>query len=209
MPAEHIEREQWYALYVRAHFERAAERCLKRKGYPAFSPFYQTIRKRSGRTKVLDLPLFPGYVFCSFNPNKRLPILTTPGVVNIVGAGHVPQTVELSEIRSIRTVADSGQPVTPWPFLPEGQKIRIEAGPLLGAEGTLVRVKNQLRLVVSITLLQRSMSVEVDQEVVRPLFGYSPVTAPPCLRPVARSDDAWSGGAAAQYPKSQNHRLLR
>jgi hypothetical protein len=59
--------ERWYALYVRARFERAAERCLKGKGYQAFSPFYQTIRKRSGRTKVLDLPLFPGYVFCSFN----------------------------------------------------------------------------------------------------------------------------------------------
>jgi transcription antitermination factor NusG len=162
--------ERWYALYVRARFERAAERCLKGKGYQAFSPFYQTIRKRSGRNKVLDLPLFPGYVFCSFNARKRLPILTTPGVVNIVGAGNIPEPVDLSEIRSVQTIAESGQPVQPWPFLPEGQKIRIEAGPLSGTEGTLLRVKNQLRLVVSITLLQRSMSVEIDQELVRPLF---------------------------------------
>lgn len=82
--------ERWYALYVRSNFERAAEQCLRGKGYQAFSPFYQTWRKRSDRTKRLDLPLFPGYVFCSFNANKRLPILTTPGVVTIVGGATFP-----------------------------------------------------------------------------------------------------------------------
>ena len=167
---EQRDSEQWFAIYVRSHFERAVEQCLKGKGYAAFSPFYQTIRKRSGRTRILDLPLFPGYVFCSFNPQKRLPILTTPGIVNVLGAGNVPEPVKLSEIHSIRTVAESGQPVKPWPFLQQGQRIRIEAGPLHGTEGTLLRVKNQLRLIVSVTLLQRSMAVEVDQAMVRPLF---------------------------------------
>jgi transcription antitermination factor NusG len=168
--AEQSESEQWFAIYVRSHFERAVEQCLKGKGYAAFSPFYQTIRKRSGRTKILDLPLFPGYVFCSFNPHKRLPILTTPGIVNVLGAGNIPEPVKLSEIRSIRTVSEAGQSVRPWPFLQQGQKVRIEAGPLTGTEGTLLRVKNQLRLIVSVTLLQRSMAVEVDQEMVCPLF---------------------------------------
>lgn len=170
VPMAHSEAEQWFAIYVRSHFERAVEECLKGKGYQAFSPFYKTIRKRSGRTKVVDLPLFPSYVFCSFDPHRRLPILTTPGIVNILGSGNVPEPVRLSEIRSIRTVAESGRPVQPWPFLQEGHKIRIEAGPLSGTEGTLLRIKNHLRLVVSITLLQRSMAVEVDQELVRPLF---------------------------------------
>jgi transcription antitermination factor NusG len=160
----------WFAIYVRSHFERAVEQCLKGKGYQSFSPFYQTIRKRSGRTKTLDQPLFPGYVFCSFNPQKRLPVLTTPGIVNIVGSGNVPEPITLSEIRSIQKVAESGQPVQPWPFLQQGQKIRIEAGPLTGTEGTLLRVKNEVRLVVSVTLLQRSLAVELDQELVRPLF---------------------------------------
>jgi transcription antitermination factor NusG len=167
---EHSEWEHWFALYVRSHFERSVEDHLKHKGYSAFSPFYQTVRKRSGRSKVLDLPLFPGYVFCRFNPHKRLPILKTPGLVNILGAGHVPEPIKLSEIRSVQAVADSGQPVQPWPFLNEGHRVRIEAGPLSGTEGTLLRVKNQLRLIVSITMLQRSMAVEVDQQVVRPLF---------------------------------------
>jgi transcription antitermination factor NusG len=162
--------EQWFALYVRSHFEKATEQCLRGKGYQAFSPFYQTRRRRSDRTKVLELPLFPGYVFCCFDAHKRLPILTTPGVVNVVGAGNVPEPILLSEILSLRTVAESGQPVQPWPFLRQGQRVRIEAGPLAGAEGALVSVKDQLKLVLSITLLQRSMAVEVDQDLVRPLF---------------------------------------
>jgi transcription antitermination factor NusG len=167
---EQNEWEQWFALYVRSHFEKSVEDGLKGKGYPAFSPFYQTVTKRSGRTKVLDLPLFPGYVFCRFDPKKRLPVLKTPGIVNILGPGNVPEPVELSEIRSIQKVAGSGQAVQPWPFLQQGHKVRIEAGPLSGTEGTLLRVKNQLRLIVSITMLQRSMAVEVDQQMVRPLF---------------------------------------
>lgn len=170
LPAEHNESEQWFAIYVRSHFERTVEQGLRGKGYEAFSPFYQTIRKRSGRTKILDLPLFPGYVFCFFNPHRRLPILTTPGIVNVLGPGNVPEPVKLSEICSIRTVAQCGQPVKPWPFLEEGHKVRIEAGPLSGTEGTLLRVKNQFKLVVSVTLLQRSIAVELDQEMVCPLF---------------------------------------
>jgi len=170
MLIEHYEREQWYALYVRSNFEKVTEQCLKGKGYQAFSPFYQTLRKRSDRTAKLDLPLFPGYVFCYFDSNRRLPILTTPGIVHIVGAGNIPEPVALSEIRSIQRVADSGRPVQPWPFLRQGQRVRIEAGPLAGTEGTLLRVKDELRLVVSMTLLQRSVAVEVDQDSVRPLF---------------------------------------
>jgi transcription antitermination factor NusG len=164
------EDERWYALYVRSHFEKATEQCLKGKGYTAFSPFYRTLRRRPDRNKILALPLFPGYVFCRFNASRRLPILTTPGVVSVVGAGNVPEPVKMSEIQSIQKVAESGRPVQPWPFLLEGQKIRIEAGPLFGTEGTLLKVKDELRLVVSITLLQRSMAVEVDQESVSPLF---------------------------------------
>jgi transcription antitermination factor NusG len=177
MSAEYNQERQWYALYVRSHCERATEQRLKGKGYRAFSPFYRTWRKRPDRTKQLDLPLFPGYVFCCFNPDKRLPILTTPGVVIIVGAGKTPEPVKQSELESIQIVAEAGHTVEPWPFLRQDQRIRIEAGPLAGIEGTLLTVKDRLRLVVSITLLQRSMAVEVDREVVSPLFD-TPQTIP-------------------------------
>jgi transcription termination/antitermination protein NusG len=161
---------RWYALYVRSRHEKIVETGLKGKGYCAFSPFYRTKRQRVDRIAAIDVPLFPGYVFCRFDPNKRLSILTTPGIVRIVGAGNRPEPVDDTEIASIRTLALSGHPVQPWPFLRSGQRIRVQAGPLLGAEGIFLSVKDEYHLVVSITLLQRAVSVVVEKDAVAPLF---------------------------------------
>jgi transcription termination/antitermination protein NusG len=161
---------RWYALYVRSRHEKVVESGLKGKGYPAFSPFYRTKRRRVDRIVEIDVPLFPGYVFCHFDSNRRLPILTTPGLVGVVGPGNRPQPVEDHEIASLRTIALSGRPVQPWPFLKSGQRIRLQAGPLTGAEGIFLRVKDEYHLVVSITLLQRAVSVVVDKDSVAPLF---------------------------------------
>jgi transcription antitermination factor NusG len=161
---------QWYALYVRSRHEKVVESGLRGKGYCVFSPFYRTKRKRIDRITVIDVPLFPGYVFCYFDSNKRLPILTTPGIVRIVGPGNRPEPVDDTEIASIRTLALSGQPVQPWPFLRSGQRIRLQAGPLMGAEGIFLRVKDEYHLVVSMTLLQRAVSVVIEKDAVAPLF---------------------------------------
>src|SRR6202045_4453908 len=161
---------RWYALYVRSRHEKVVESGLKGKGYVAFSPFYRTKRHRVDRIAEIDVPLFPGYVFCHFDSNKRLPILTTPGIVGVVGPGHRPEPVEDAEIASIRTIALSGRPVQPWPFLKSGQRIRLQAGPLMGAEGIFLRVKGEYHLVVAITLLQRAVSVVVEKDFVAPLF---------------------------------------
>jgi transcription antitermination factor NusG len=160
----------WYALYVRSRHEKVVESGLRGKGYVAFSPFYRTKRQRVDRIAEIDVPLFPGYVFCHFDSNKRLPILTTPGIVGVVGPGHRPEPVDDDEIASIRTIALSGRPVQPWPFLKSGQRIRLQAGPLTGAEGIFLRVEDEYHLVVSITLLQRAVSVVVDKDSVAPLF---------------------------------------
>ena len=161
---------RWYALYVRSRHEKVVESGLKGKGYCAFSPFYRTKRKRVDRIVAIDVPLFPGYVFCHFDSNQRLPILTTPGLVRIVGPGNGPEPVDDTEIASIRTLALSGHPVQPWPFLRSGQRIRLQAGPLRGAEGIFLRVKDEYHLVVSITLLQRAVSVVIEKDAVTPLF---------------------------------------
>ena len=160
----------WYALYVRSRHEKVVESGLKGKGYSAFSPFYRTRRKRVDRIAEIDVPLFPGYVFCYFDSNSRLPILTTPGIVGVVGPGRRPQPVDDTEIASIRTLALSGHPVQPWPFLRSGQRVRLQAGPLMGAEGIFLRVKDEYHLVVSITLLQRAVSVVIEKDAVAPLF---------------------------------------
>jgi transcription antitermination factor NusG len=161
---------RWYALYVRSRHEKVVEGGLRGKGYSAFSPFYRTKRKRVDRIAQIDVPLFPGYVFCLFDSNKRLPILMTPGIVGILGAGNRPEPVEDTEIDSIRTLALSGRQVQPWPFLSAGQRVRLQAGPLLGAEGIFLRVKDEYHLIVSITLLQRSVAVVVEKDAVMPLF---------------------------------------
>jgi len=161
---------RWYALYVRSRHERVVESGLKGKGYSAFSPFYRTRRKRVDRIAEVDVPLFPGYVFCFFDSNKRLPILMTPGIVGVVGPGHRPEPVDDTEIASIRTLALSGRPVQPWPFLRSGQRIRLQAGPLIGAEGIFLRIKDECHLVVSITLLQRAVSVVIERDAVLPVF---------------------------------------
>jgi transcriptional antiterminator NusG len=161
---------RWFALYVRSRHEKVVESGLRGKGYSAFSPFYRTRRKRIDRIAEIDVPLFPGYVFCCFDPSIRLPILMTPGIVGVVGPGHRPEPVDDAEIASIRTLALSGHPVQPWPFLRSGQRIRLQSGPLMGAEGIFLCVKDQYHLVVSITLLQRAVSVVIEKDAVAPLF---------------------------------------
>jgi transcription antitermination factor NusG len=158
----------WYALRVRSNFEWAVNTALASKDYEAFLPTYRTRRRWSDRTKEIDAPLFRGYTFCRFDPLQRLPILTTPGVVSIIGSSAGPIQVDEHEIASVRGMVASGVVVGPWPFLREGQFVAVEHGPLAGVEGIIVNFKNQYRLVVSVSLLQRSVAVEIDRDWVRP-----------------------------------------
>ena len=152
----------WFALRVRSRYENTVATILGGKGYEWFLPLYKSRRPWSDRIKEIQLPLFPGYVFCRFNVQKRLPILTTPGVVAIVGIGKCPIPVDDGEIAAIQATVRSGLPSRPWPFLEIGQRVRVEYGPLCGLEGILVDLKGQHRLVLSVNLLQRSVAVEVD-----------------------------------------------
>ena len=121
------------------------------------------------RVKQVELPLFPGYLFCRFDVNSRLPILVTPGVKLIVGCGKTPVAVSEGEIGAIRNVIESGAAAEPWPFLTAGQRVRIQDGSLAGLEGILLQVKTSWRIVLSVDLLQRSVAVEVDRASVVPV----------------------------------------
>ena len=142
---------------------------LRDRGFEEFSPTYKTERQWSDRKKQIDQSLFPGYVFCRLNPEDRLPVLTFPGTVGLVGFGKGPAPIPDHEIESVRRMIGSGLLVAPWPFLETGQKVLIERGPLTGVEGILQEIKKTFRLVVSIPLLQRSVSAEVDRTWIRPL----------------------------------------
>jgi transcription antitermination factor NusG len=161
--------DQWYAVRVRSNYEKVSALHLEERGYEKFTPSYKMERRWSDRKKEIEQFLFPGYVFCRLNPQYRLPVLSAPGVVGLVGCGKIPAPIPDYEIDRIRTMVQSGLLVTPWPFLELGQTVLIEQGPLAGVEGILEEVKGKCRLIVSINLLRRSVGAEVDRRWVRPL----------------------------------------
>jgi transcriptional antiterminator NusG len=167
------EARPWFALRVRSNYERIAVAHLRERGYEDFAPSYKIEKRWSDRTKQIDQFLFPGYIFCRFDPNDRLPILTAPGVVDLVGFGKMPEHIPDAEIERVRRMVESGLLVTPYPYLQVGQAVLIERGPLSGVEGILVDVKGNARLVVSVNLLQRSVSAEIDRHSIRPIQSLS------------------------------------
>lgn len=163
------ESHPWFALRVRSKHEQIASLHLQSRGYQEFSPTYKVESQWSDRKKITERSFFPGYVFCRLNADDRLPVLTVPGVVGIVGFGGGPTTIPEEEVERVRAMLLSGLLVTPWPFLKIGQRVLIEHGPLAGIEGILQEVKGRFRIVVSINLLQRSVSSEIERSWVRPL----------------------------------------
>jgi len=154
---------RWYALAVKPRFDKAVAKTLRAKEYPTFLPLYTMRHKYGNRCKESELPLFPGYVFCRFNALAKLPILTTPGVIQIVGTGNAPAAVSDAEMSSLQIAVRARFSVEPFPFLQVGQRVRINRGALAGVEGIVISVKQRLRLVLSITLLQRSVMLEIDR----------------------------------------------
>jgi len=161
----------WYALRVKSNFEWVTASILREKGFREFLPVYKAKVRWSDRVKLAERPLFPGYLFCQFDADQRLPIISTPGVVHVVGIGKRPVAIDNQEMQAITTIVRSGGPAMPWPFLQVGERVLVERGPLAGLEGMLVSLKSSCRIVVTISLLQRSIAVEIEREWVRPLPG--------------------------------------
>jgi transcription antitermination factor NusG len=152
----------WFALRVRSRHENLVAAFLRGKGYEWFLPTYVSGRQWSDRVKRTELPLFPGYLFCRFNVHERLPILKTPGVISVVGIANNPIPVDEDEIAALRVLVRTGVPREPCPFLRAGQRVRIERGALTGLEGILLEFRGRRRVILSVTLLQRSVAVEID-----------------------------------------------
>jgi len=172
----------WYAIHVKSRQEHLVSAGLNGRGYEAFLPLYRSQRCWSDRQKQLDLPLFPGYVFCRLNVDRRQSVITVPGVVSILGLGRTPMPVPEDEVVAVQQLVQSGLMAVPWPFLRTGERVLIERGPLVGLEGILLEIKSGLRLVLSIELLQRSVAAEVDRAWIRPISKRQPPTtaAPHC-----------------------------
>ena len=160
----------WYALTVKHQHELAARSALEFKGFEALAPTYRARRRWSDRVKEIDLPLFAGYVFCRFPFAERMQVIAAPGVAKVVEFGGAPAEISDAEIAAIRIAMASKFPVQPWPYLKAGDRVRVERGPLRGVEGTLLREeRNRLQLVIGIEMLQRSLAVEVEADMVTPV----------------------------------------
>jgi transcription antitermination factor NusG len=163
---------RWYALYVRSQHEKSVLAQLEAKQHEAFLPLYESTNKWADRWKSVALPLFPGYVFCRFKQTQRTSVLATSGVVNVVKFGPDPASIPQSEIEAVRLIVNSRVMAEPYTGLGLGEEVTMSAGPLRGLTGILTDVRKSPRLVVSIDLLNRSVSVEVDRAwvVPRPRF---------------------------------------
>jgi transcription antitermination factor NusG len=152
----------WFALVIHQYKRELCERMLARLNYEFFSPCTSVVREWSDRQKRMLVPLFPGYIFCRLNPENRVALLKVPGVRGIVGSGNRFLEVDPKEIEAIRVAHASKLPLESHPEVVLGQKVKVMQGPLRGLEGQLVRVKAQARLLLSVSMLNRAVSVEVE-----------------------------------------------
>jgi transcription antitermination factor NusG len=158
-PAEQF---PWYGIRTRSNHENVAVTVLSGKGYQPYLPLYRVRRRRADSVVEAELPLFPGYLFCRFDAKKRLPVLMSTGVISVLGIGKEPMPIPDEEIEAVKAVLRSGLPSEPCAYLREGQRVRVAYGALGGVEGILVKKKNGSRMIVSVTMLQRSIAVEID-----------------------------------------------
>ena len=183
----------WSAVYTRHQHEKSVEETLKAKGFEVFLPLYESTRRWKDRRKILSLPLFPCYVFVRGAHERRLPVLTTPGVHMIISRGERVATVPEEEIEAVRRAVEGTLNVEPHPFLRCGERVRVVRGSLEGVEGVLTRKKNLYRLVLSVEMLAQSVSVEIDAIDVAPV--------------IQRSEVAFHPGAQ-RHQGPQHHSLL-
>jgi transcription antitermination factor NusG len=182
----------WWALYTRHQHEKVVADMLLAKGFEVFLPVYESIRRWKDRRKVLSLPLFPCYVFVRGGLDRRLQVVTTPGIHMILTHGDRVALIPEAEIAGIRRSVEGHYRVEPHPFLRCGERVRVRCGSLQGVEGILVRKKSLYRLVLSVDMLAQSVAVEIDASDVDPVT--SPETAGTLVAGASEAGSAWGLG---------------
>ena len=153
----------WFALRVREKLRSTTEQYLTAGQHEFFSPVTTELRQWSDRRKAISVPLFGGYLFCRFDRERQLSILRTPGVIDIVRCGARPAEVDTQELAAIRLALTTMKTVDPLPHLVCGQRVQVVRGPMAGVEGVLALIRSELRLVLAVTMMNRSVAVEIDR----------------------------------------------
>ncbi|MGH7352838.1 MAG: UpxY family transcription antiterminator [Candidatus Methylomirabilales bacterium] len=160
---------RWYALYTRPRHEKVVTEQLAKREMEAFLPVREVLSRWKDRRKLVQLPLFPGYVFVRTSLVQKRQVVSADGVVCMVGFQGTPAPIPDEQIEAVREICLTKLPCDPYPYLTEGRWVRVVRGPLAGLSGILVRKKSKHRLVVSIDILQQSVAVEIDADSAVPL----------------------------------------
>ena len=153
---------RWYAVYTKANHEKRFAQQLEQRSIEHFLPLYESVRRWKDRRVRLQMPLFPGYVFIRLALRDRLRVMQIPSVVRFVSFNGLPTALPDEEVEILRSVQSQRLRAEPHPFLTVGRRVRIKSGSLQGLEGILLRRKSNLRVVLSVGLIQRSIAVDVD-----------------------------------------------
>ena len=162
--------QRWYALLVRSRCEKLAASGLAARGFEVFPAMVPQRRVWTDRVRTVDLPLFPGYIFARFNADThQIQITRVAGVASVVRCGIRACPIDDAEIAGIQAILRSGHQIFGSPYFQVGARVRVVSGLLAGTYGILQKLKNRDRLILSITLLQRSVAVEIDEALVESL----------------------------------------
>jgi transcription termination/antitermination protein NusG len=160
-PVEFVE-QRWYAVYTCANQEKQVAGQLLARGVEHFLPTFETVRRWKDRRVRIEQPLFSGYLFVRLALKDRLRVLQVPSVVRLVGFNGGPVALSEQEIETLRASLIPELGAAPHPYLTQGRRVRVVNGPLIGTEGILIRRKNAFRVVISVDLIMRAASVEID-----------------------------------------------
>ena|SRR5208283_1492359 len=164
---------RWYAAYTCANHEKRVAQQAERRSLESFLPLYESVRRWKDRRVRLQLPLFPGYVFVRLSLRNRLQVLQIPGVARLVGFEGHPTPVPDEDVEAIRAWLAGPYAIQPHRYIQRGQRVRVLSGPLAGLTGIVVRQKKCRHFVISLDLLMRSVSVELDSSDLAPLAAHA------------------------------------
>jgi len=153
----------WYVIRVRANAERTVAQALTGRCVKVFLPLHKQPSKQKNRD-YFEAPLFPGYLFAQFTARELMAVVVCPGVICVLSRGNTPEPVDPSEMRVLLAIVGAHLPLSPLPALATGQKVRLTRGPLADLEAIVLKDDSRARVIVSISLLQRSIVAEVERE---------------------------------------------
>jgi transcription termination/antitermination protein NusG len=153
---------RWFAIQTRSRHEKVVRGQLEMRNVETFLPTMRRVSQWTDRKKEIEVPLFAGYCFAKISLADRLPVLQSQGVVRMVGSGGRPEPIPDEEIESLRIIINSPSDYACCPYLREGMIVKVIRGPLQGVKGRLVREARPCRLVLSISLIQRAVTIEID-----------------------------------------------